>query len=396
MAERVLVTGLGLISPLGTSLKEYWSRLCEGDSTPEEYPNLPPHYMENRLMYRVPPRNSVNIGETGKPMGIASQFALSATANALEDADLSVRTGRWRIGVAMGTGMGNHDLLDNEREGGRKVSGENIFFFQVASAIARQYSLRGPTLNISTACSAGAYSVSLARDIILGGSADVMIAGGAESFSRVPQACFNRLGALDPSACRPFSANRLGTVFGEGAALLILEAESHFRRRGGVHHYAEVKGCGWSCDGYHITAPEPSGHQIQIAAHRALADAGIDPAAIDCILPHGTGTKLNDLVESSVMEKLFSQCMKQPWAFALKSKIGHGGGAAGAFSCLTAALMLKHGCVPHTANLSLPDPQCKLSFITHRPICASLTHIMVNAYAFGGNNVSVILGQTVH
>jgi len=263
--------------------------------------------------------------------------------------------------------------------------------FSVTAAVARALGIGGPTLTVSTACAAGCYSVSLAAEAILAGRAEVMVAGGADTVSRVSQACFNRMNAVD-TMCRPFDANRMGTLYGEGAAILILESEEHAGRRGPARRYAAIDGAGWSCDGHHPTAPDPTGKQIERALQRALADAGLTLDDIGCIVAHGTGTALNDLAESRGMEQAFGGALARIPVCAPKSQLGHTAGAAGAFSCLIAALILDRGLVPPTANLTAPDPHCTLRLHTDWPVSTTARHVLVNAYAFGGNNISVIVG----
>jgi 3-oxoacyl-(acyl-carrier-protein) synthase len=216
-----------------------------------------------------------------------------------------------------------------------------------------------------------------------------MLVGGSEAVSRVALACFNRLGAVDPQWCRPFDRGRKGTVMGEGAAVLVLESADHLRQRGG-RCYARAEGWGWSCDGHHATIPEPSGRAATLAVTHALADAGLGPDAIDAVLAHGTGTELNDLVESKVLaEALGPRCPTVP-VCALKGKLGHSGGAAGAFQCLTACLVLAHGVLPPTGNVPELDPRCPL-LLPDRPLTGAFRHILMSSYAFGGNNVSLIV-----
>ncbi len=387
MTQRVVVTGLGVVSPIGATLEEFWQALLYEESWPHEYPYARPSYMPNRLAYWMrdePPAGAVRESR-------ASRFAVQAGRMALEDAGLLQLEEAGAIGVCLGSATGNHDVLEAHRERGGTVTPLDAYPFSVTAAVARRLGLGGPTFTISTACAAGCYSVSVAAEAILNGQADVMLAGGADSVSRVTQACFNRMNAVDPQVCRPFDAHRAGAVYGEGAALLVLESEEHARHRGRTHGYAQVKGAGWSCDAHHPTAPNPAGGQIELALRRALADARLAPQDIDCVVAHGTGTELNDLAESSGMEQVFGTGLARVPVCAPKSKLGHTAGAAGAFSCLIAALILDRGLVPPTANLTSLDPRCKLHLHTDWPVPTSARHVLVNAYAFGGTNISVIL-----
>lgn len=393
MAQRVFVTGLGVVSPLGSDVASYWEGLLYKESRPGIYQHTRPAYIPNRLFYNVPDWSPEDARQQKVLAGRASTFAIRAAEMALRDAGLLDAVQGSTIGVSLGTGMGDSDLLDDERTGGPAVPPDAACFFRVSALVAERFGLTGPNLSVSNACSASGYSVGLAYDAISEGWADVMVAGGVEGFSRVAQACFHRMGALDPYACRPFDQDRAGTVFGEGAAVLVLESEEHARRRGCQRYFAEIKGSGWSCDGHHPTAPDPNGLQPEHAANRALASAGVQPDEIDCVVPHGTGTALNDVMESALLERLFGPRLEQVHLCAVKSKLGHSGGASGAFSILTAALILNHGLVPPTGNVQAVDPQCRIKVHTDQPIRAPIRHVLINAYAFGGNNISVVMGR---
>jgi 3-oxoacyl-(acyl-carrier-protein) synthase len=206
-------------------------------------------------------------------------------------------------------------------------------------------------------------------------------------------ACFNRLGALDPERCRPFDAARRGTIFGEGAALMVLESESHARSRGWDRHYGVIEGTGWSCDGHHATAPEGEARQVVRAMKTALTEAEVEPEDVGCVIPHGTGTPLNDVVESRALHQALGPAAENLPVYSLKALLGHTGGAAGAFGLLTAALILDRGVIPPNMPLDEPDPECALELPAGEPLAAEPEHVLVNAYAFGGNNISVVVGR---
>ena len=387
----VLITGLGVVSPVGDTVERYWSGLLAGSVRPRRYPWIDEKSVPNPVTYWIDEPKRPVVSDAGLGLGRASQFAVRAAAMALADAGLDDAS-RSSVGVAIGTGMGHADLLEDERDGTGAPAPLDRFTFEVASTMASHLRLNGPNMSVSTACAAGGYSISLGVEAIRDGRANVMVAGGAEGFSRIALGCFHRLGALDPVVCRPFDVDRAGTVFGEGAAMLVLESAEHACRRLATV-YGSISGCGWSCDAHHATAPEPDGQQMVAALRRALAQAELEPEDIDCTIPHGTGTDLNDVVESRTLAQVFGERVKQLRIFALKSVIGHTGGAAGAFSCLTAALILDRGIVPPTANLTIADPRCQLQLHTGLPIAGDLRHALVNAYAFGGNNISLILDK---
>ena len=391
MSERVFITGLGIVAPLGTGQDAYWTGLLRGRGMPREHPSLDRERVPNRLFYSVDHEvNGVAGPEERLPRGL--RLAVRAAGMCIADAGIAV-AGDAVVGVSIGTGMGTSDVLESGRANATELTPADHFVFGISAAIAAEHGCTGPNLSVSTACSAGGYSVGIAADAIRSGMADAMITGGAEGICRVPIACFNRLGALDPVTCRPFDSRRAGTVFGEGAAIMVLESESHFRARSGKRVYAELKGSGWSCDGHHPTAPEPSGGAILAALRDALRDAGVAPGEVDCVVPHGTGTELNDLVESRVLREFFGERADQLLTCAIKSMVGHGGGAAGAFSVLTAAMIVDRGMVPPTANVSEVDPRCDWRLHRDGAVSANVRNVLVNAYAFGGNNISVVLGK---
>jgi 3-oxoacyl-(acyl-carrier-protein) synthase len=390
MGTRILITGLGVVSPLGNSIDSFWAGLLQpGESLPQLCSHVKPSYMANRLGYISSLKKEPSAPED---TGTASRFALEAARQCLRHAGVQAGDG-FDAGLALGTAMGDADRAENAREQRQLPRPGESFPYRVAGTVATELGLWGPNLSVSTACSASLYAITLGIDAIRSGAAEAMLVGGADAYSRLVAGCFNRLGAMDGRCCRPFDRDRSGTLFGEGAALMLLESEASVRRRG-ARPLAEVKGFGWSCDGYHSTAPDPTGKEVEVALHRAFADAGVGPEAIDCVLPHGTGTLLNDQVESEVLNRVLGERMADIPACAVKARVGHSGGAAGAFSCLTAALIVSRGMVPPTPNVNVPDPSCRIRLLTGAPLAADVRHVLVNASAFGGNNASLILGKS--
>ncbi len=229
----------------------------------------------------------------------------------------------------------------------------------------------------------------MAMDMIRAGEATTVLVGGAEGVTRAGMGSFDRLGAADPVRCRPFDRNRAGTMFGDGSAMIVLESAGHARRRG-ARPYAELAGAAWSCDAHHPTAPDPSGTQIIRAMTEALADAGLSRSQVGCVIPHGTGTPLNDVVESQALGAMFGDRTPELPLFSLKAMIGHTSGAAGAFACMTAALMIRHGKTPANATID-QDPECAVWLPQEHSVPLKTPIVLVNTYAFGGNNTSLVV-----
>ncbi len=385
--HRVLVTGLGVVSPFGSDLSEYWHHLLRERTSPRPTFEELADRVPNRLIFVCPPVS----GASGRGDARAFAMAHHAVAQALLDAGLEPEATGLDTGVVVGTTMGEEARLEAARTSGSPAATE--YPFQIAAQLASEFEFAGPNHTISNACTSGLYAIDLAAEAIRNGEADVMVAGGVEAASRIVLACFNRLGALDPERCRPFDKERAGTVLGEGAAFVVLESEASWKRRDGRRPYSEVKGSGWSCDAHQPTAPEPDGEQIARALREALAAARTSAAEVGCVLAHGTGTPLNDAVESSILHQVFGEAGRPPAVTAIKSKIGHSGGASGAFALLTGCLILRHGEIPPTDNLVNREEGLSLRIPVGAPLAERVANVVVNAYAFGGNNISIVLGQ---
>jgi 3-oxoacyl-[acyl-carrier-protein] synthase II len=241
---------------------------------------------------------------------------------------------------------------------------------------------------IPTACAAGNYAIAHAVDVLRAGRADVMLAGGADAFSRITYTGFHRLGAIAPERCQPFDRNRKGMIPGEGAALLVLEPLERALARG-ARVYAELAGYGLSCDAHHMTAAHPEGDGAARAMERALADAGASPGEVDYISAHGTGTPTNDRLEILAVRRVFGEAARRTPMSSIKSMIGHTMGAASAIEAAVCALAVAEGRIPPTMNLE--EPEEDLDFVPNAAREHRVGLAMNNAYAFGGNNASVIL-----
>jgi len=260
----------------------------------------------------------------------------------------------------------------------------------LASHVAAELSWVGATTTIPIACAAGNGALAYASDIIRCGAADVVLAGGADAFSRITFTGFSRLGAIAPDRCQPFDRARKGMIPGEGAAMLLLEEIDHARRRR-ARVYAELAGYGLSCDAHHMTSGHPFGDGAARAMEMALAASHIDPAEVSYISAHGTGTVVNDRLETLAIKRVFGPGAYQIPVSSIKSMLGHAMGAASAIEAAVCALAVATDCVPPTMHLEDPDPSCDLDYVPNRARPHRVAIAMNNAYAFGGNNSCVIL-----
>ncbi|MGW1993792.1 beta-ketoacyl-[acyl-carrier-protein] synthase family protein [Embleya sp. NPDC001921] len=387
--RRAVLTGLGAVSCLGAGVGAYWNALLAGGAAPREV-DLPHLNMRATRMYRVPgaavpehPRR-----HAGVPLGAVPRMAVGAALEALDDAGIG-QGDRADVPVVMGCEMGNASVQE-ERRGADGAGRPRWTPLAVAAAVvgAAIGSRRG-NISVGNACSAGGYALGIASDMIRSGEASVVLVGAADGVTRVGMGGFDRLGAADPRSCRPFARDRAGTMFGDGAAMVVLESAAHARRRG-ARAYAELAGVAWSCDALHPTAPDPDAAQLVRAMHEALADAGLRPDQVGCVLPHATGTPLNDAVESRALRRVFGQVADPLPLFALKALIGHTSAAAGIFACLTSALILARARIPANAPVE-QDPECDVWLPREGPLRLERPAVLVNTCAFGGNNSSFAL-----
>jgi 3-oxoacyl-[acyl-carrier-protein] synthase II len=382
---RVVITGLGAISCLGSSVPAYWHGLLAGGGEPSEIP-LPDLNMRTKKMYLVD-RADVPAEPSqyaGVELGSSPRLAVAAAEQALADAGLD-HGKRGGIPVVLGAELGNVDIQEIRRSTG-PVAWTPLAV--AAAVVGAAIGSRATVTSVGNACSASGYALTIALDMIRAGEATTVLTGGAEGITRAGIGSFNRLGAADPVRCRPFDRNRAGTMFGDGSAMIVLEDAEHARLRG-ARPYAELAGAAWSCDAHHPTAPDPSGDMMVRAMAEALADAKLDIADVGCVIPHGTGTPINDVVESHALSMAFGERLREVPLFSLKAMIGHTSGAAAAFACVTAAMMLRHRMSPANCRID-QDPECDVRLPQDAvPLVAPA--VLVNTYAFGGNNSSFVV-----
>jgi len=394
-----VVTGLGLVTPVGIGRDEVWEGLLAGRSGIAPVESFDTGAFSVHLGAEVRGFDAAPYVRTLDPaaLGRASQLAIAAARLALEDAGLDpAAVAGERSGVVMGTTSG--EPREVERFNDRHVAGETdrigaefISLYpchMIAAHVARELGLCGVNLMIPTACAAGNYAIAHAVDVLRAGRADLMLAGGADAFSRITYTGFARLGAIAPERCQPFDRNRKGMVPGEGAALLVLEPMERALARG-ARIYAELAGYGLSCDAHHMTAAHPEGSGAARAMERALAEAGAAPSEVCYISAHGTGTPTNDRLESLAVRRVFGAAAPRTPMSSIKSMLGHTMGAASAIEAAVCALAVANDRIPPTINLE--DPEDDLDYVPNTAREHRVTLAMNNAYAFGGNNASVIL-----
>ncbi len=304
------------------------------------------------------------------------------------------------IAVVMGAGAGG--VFEAERyrrqlyEGELRLRPSLLMPFpacNLTDAIANFYGFRGPRSTIATACSSSATAIGYGADLIRSGGADVVIAGGAESLSELTFSGFNALRSVDRSTCRPFDKHREGLVLGECGSILVLES----RRRAeacGIPGYARVLGYGICADAYHMTSPDPQGDGAERSMANALKSAGVSPEAVDYINAHGTGTPINDRVETIAIKRFFGKKSESIPVSSIKSALGHCLGAAGAVEAVATILALYHGVLPPTLNYQEPDPDCDLDYVPNEARVADIQVALSNSFAFGGNNTTLVFGRT--
>jgi 3-oxoacyl-[acyl-carrier-protein] synthase II len=405
--RRAVVTGLGAITPIGNDPETFWRNLLAGTSGVGPITAYDASEEEVRIAAEVKgfdPATWIDFKQARR-MSRFSQFAVAAAAQAIEDGGLEVTdANRDEIGVIVNTGGGGiGEVANGERtfleQGGKRVSPFMVPMLSPSMAacqISIQNRLRGPVIASVAACASGVQALIDAQRLIEHGDVDVVIAGGTESaILPVAFAALANMGALskrndDPAgASRPFDANRDGFVFGEGAAVLLVEAAEHAERRG-ARIIAEVAGGAMTGDAFHISAPDPSGEGATRAMLRALRDAGIAPEQVDYIVAHGTSTPLNDATESKAIHAAFGAHAGRLAVSSNKSMVGHTLGAAGAISAVAAVCSIRDGMIPPTINYQTPDPVCDLDYVPNTARRAAVSTVIINGFGFGGQNAVAV------
>ena len=403
MRNRVVVTGLGAVTPLGNDVPTLWEGLLAGRSGVGSITLFDPSHLGVRIAAEVKDFDPVALfgPREARRNDRFALFALEAARQVVVDAGLQLEEeDRREVGVLIGTAIGGiHTLLKNydilQKSGPHRVSpfmAPMMMPNAASAAVAITHGLRGPNLCVASACATGSHAIGEAAEVIRRGHAEVMICGGSEAVVHpLSLAAFKNMGAVstrndEPErASRPFDAGRDGFVMGEGAGVLILESLEHARRRG-ARIYGELVGYGATADAWHITAPEEMGQGAVSAMERALRDAGLSPEEVDYINAHGTSTPLNDRTETRAIRAVFGPHADRLAVSSTKSMLGHLMGAAGAVEAIACIKSLETGWVHPTLNYETPDPECDLDYVPNQARKLEPGVVLSNSFGFGGHN----------
>ena len=409
MSNRVVITGLGVISPVGTGKDVFWKSLLEGKNGIDKITRFDATEYKSQIAGEVKdfdPADYMDKKEA-KRIDRYAQFAVAAAKMAVEDAKLNLEAEDCdRIGTFVGSGIGGIETMHGQYEklfdkGPNKIS---PFFIPMmignmaAGHVSIALGLKGPSSCVVTACATGTNNIGDAFRVLQRGDADVMVAGGTEaSISQAAVAGFCSMKALcsdhndDPAhASRPFDANRSGFVMGEGAGIVVMETLEHAEKRG-AHIYAEIVGYGANSDAYHITSPAPHGEMAAKCMATALKDAGLKPSDVDYINAHGTSTHLNDLTETEAIKTVWGEHAKDVSVSSIKSMTGHLLGAAGGIECIATALAVENDMLPPTINYETPDEGLDLDYVPNKAKAKTGRAALSNNLGFGGHNACIVL-----
>lgn len=410
--RRVVITGIGAVTPLAIGVAQFWHALLEGRSGVALITKFDCSEISTKIAAEVKgfePELYMERKEARR-MDRFTQFAVASSKMALEDSGLTIDDAiAPRVGTLIGSGIGGIETLENEaktliEKGMGKIS---PFFVPMMIAnmgtgkVAKMLNAQGPSETVVTACATSTNAIGDAFKLIQSGKADIMFAGGAEAaVTRLSMAGFSNMRAMSKrndepeKASRPFDVGRDGFILGEGAAILVLEELSIARKRG-ARIYAEIIGYGMSNDAYDMVHPAPEGRGAASAMISALKDAAIQPEDVDHINPHATSTPAGDLAETQAMKKVFGAHASKIAISATKSMTGHLLGAAGAIEAVATAIALQTGTIPPTINLDNPDPECDLDYVPFRPRKANPKIALSNSFGFGGHNATLVIKKYV-
>ena len=409
--RRVVITGMGAITPVGLSVEEFWNSVKEGKTNFAEVTRFDSSKYRAHMAAEINNFNAKDYMDfkSAKRMELFSQYAVAAAKEAIEQSGLDMtKEDPFRVGCSVGSGIGSMqvvekscEILNTKGPGRLNPLMIPLLISNMASGnVSIQFGLRGKNINVVTACATGTHSIGEAYRTIQCSDADVMVAGGTEA--AITPTGFGGFAALtaltsstDPKRCSiPFDKERSGFVMGEGAGVLILEEYEHALKRG-AKIYCEIAGYGSTCDANHVTAPLEDGSMAAQAMTEAVKDAGIKPENIDYINAHGTSTKLNDKGETNAIKKAFGEHAYKLAVSSTKSMTGHMLGASGAVEAIISALAVKNDIIPPTINYQVPDDDCDLDIVPNKARESRVDYAMSNSLGFGGHNASIVLRKVV-
>ena len=413
--RRVVITGVGLVTPLGCGRERFWSSLEQGVSGVDRITKFDASKHDCKIAAEVKDFDPLEYGMNKKEvrrLDFFSQYALASAHQAIEDAKLPLKDKNPNIGVIVGSGVGGISTIEDEKErfylrekkGKNGASFVSPFFVPMimpnaaAGNISMKYKLNNSSMSTASACATGLHSIIYAAKDIMLGDCDVMIAGGTEGgITPLGVCCFANMNAIckdyndEPQkASRPFDRERKGFVMGEGAGIVLLESLEYALKRG-ARIYAEIAGYGLTSDAHHITAPDPDSYEIARAIKLALDRAGISHEEVDYINAHGTSTPDNDLSETNGIKKVFGDSAYKVKISSTKSMMGHIIGGAGAIETLVCLFAMESSIVPPTINYENPDPQCDLYYVPNKAEHCEVNIAMNNSFGFGGHNAVLLL-----
>lgn len=398
-SPRVVVSGLGVVSPYGAGVKSLWTGLSAGACAIRPVTAIETEGLRSRVAAEVPAEVLVALGASRR-RSRADRLALAAAAEALADAALDGRDRRQAACLVGAVGGGMYEAEAwywGEVWSGRPAPGRRALRSVLprahADAVAFRFGLEGPRETLVMACASGAASIALGADLIRDGVVDVALVGGVDALTRICFMGFNALKLLAPEPCRPFDRDRRGMSIGEAAAFLVLEEAGRCRARGGRAH-AELAGAAMTTDAYHVTAPHPEGEEMIRAMSLALGSARMASSEIGYVNAHGTGTLQNDRIEALALARVFGE--GRVLVSSSKSLVGHTMAAAGSVEAVATILALEHGLVPPTANLTEIDPAVPFDCVPGVARPADLGAALSNSFGFGGQNVSLIFKRFGH
>jgi len=405
--RRVVITGIGALTPVGKTAPDFWNGLISGKSGAQPIEHFDTSDFPTKFAAQIEDYDEEDYFDRkeSRRMDRVCQYAMVAAEEAIQDTELNFDDiNKDNVAVIVGTGIGGmvtfYEQSISFHEHGPK--GVSPFFIpklipdMVAGQISIKYGFKGPNFCAVSACATGSHNIALAYDSIRNGQCDMAVSGGSEApVSRIGVAGFNSMRAMstrndDPqTASRPFDKDRDGFVLGEGSAILFLEEYEHAKARD-AQIYGEIVGYGFSADAHHITAPDPDGEGVILALNRALDSAGIEPEDVDHINMHGTSTPLGDIAETNSIKKVFGDHAYEMNLNSTKSMTGHSLGAAGAMEALASVLSTYHGMIPPTINFETPDPECDLDYTFNESEVRDVKYALNNAFGFGGHNTSLV------